>query len=88
MKLVSLTMQAGLVGKFCTSKRFQQLGFLGTISITFSEFTFLDMDSSFWYDCAEPVYGTMCLYNKEKREKFSEDFHFRFLPSEFQDVRA
>ncbi|KAG0565982.1 hypothetical protein KC19_7G029000 [Ceratodon purpureus] len=33
----------------------------------------------------EPVYGTMCLYNKEKREKLSEDFHFRFLPSEFQD---
>ena len=29
----------------------------------------------------------MCLYNKEKREKLSEDFHFRFLPSEFQDVR-
>ncbi|XP_024384292.1 guanine nucleotide exchange factor SPIKE 1 isoform X3 [Physcomitrium patens] len=46
VKLVSLTMQAGLV---------------------------------------EPVYGTMCLYNKEKREKLSEDFHFRFLPSEFQD---
>lgn len=37
--------------------------------------------------CAEPIYGTMCLYNKEKREKLSEDFHFRFLPSEFQDVR-
>nr|XP_024395928.1 guanine nucleotide exchange factor SPIKE 1-like isoform X2 [Physcomitrium patens] len=33
----------------------------------------------------EPVYGTMCLYNKEKREKLSEDFHFRFLPSEFLD---
>jgi hypothetical protein len=38
--------------------------------------------------CAEPIYGTMCLYNKEKREKLSEDFHFRFLPSEFQDVRG
>jgi hypothetical protein len=33
----------------------------------------------------EPIYGTMCLYNKERREKLSEDFHFRFLPSEFQD---
>lgn len=35
----------------------------------------------------EPVYGTMCLYNKDTREKLSEDFHFRFLPSDFQDVR-
>ncbi|KAH9556934.1 hypothetical protein CY35_07G058600 [Sphagnum magellanicum] len=33
----------------------------------------------------EPVYGTMCLYNKDRREKLSEDFHFRFLPSDFQD---
>jgi hypothetical protein len=36
----------------------------------------------------EPVYGTMCLYNKDTREKLSEDFHFRFLPSDFQDVRS
>lgn len=38
-----------------------------------------------WHD-AEPLYGTLCLYHREKREKLSEDFHFRCLPSEFQDV--
>lgn len=37
-------------------------------------------------DCAEPLYGTLCLYHRDKREKLSEDFHFRCLPSEFQDV--
>lgn len=35
----------------------------------------------------EPWYGTVCLYHREKREKLSEDFHFRCLPAEFQDVR-
>lgn len=39
-----------------------------------------------WYD-PEPWYGTICLYHREKREKLSEDFHFRCLPPEFQDVR-
>lgn len=38
-----------------------------------------------WHD-PEPLYGTLCLYHREKREKLSEDFHFRCLPSEFQDV--
>ncbi|XP_024369391.1 guanine nucleotide exchange factor SPIKE 1 isoform X5 [Physcomitrium patens] len=33
----------------------------------------------------EPMYGTLCLYHREKREKLSENFHFRCLPSEFQD---
>jgi hypothetical protein len=33
----------------------------------------------------EPWYGTVCLYHREKREKLSEDFHFRCLPAEFQD---
>ncbi|XP_073392859.1 guanine nucleotide exchange factor SPIKE 1 isoform X2 [Physcomitrium patens] len=33
----------------------------------------------------EPWYGTICLYHREKREKLSEDFHFRCLPPEFQD---
>jgi hypothetical protein len=38
------------------------------------------------WNCAEPWYGTVCLYHREKREKLSEDFHFRCLPAEFQDV--
>ncbi|XP_024370509.1 guanine nucleotide exchange factor SPIKE 1 [Physcomitrium patens] len=33
----------------------------------------------------EPWYGTICVYHREKREKLSEDFHFRCLPAEFQD---
>ncbi|PIA57582.1 hypothetical protein AQUCO_00600356v1 [Aquilegia coerulea] len=34
----------------------------------------------------EPFYGTICLYNRERREKLSEDFYFRVLPSEMQDA--
>lgn len=34
----------------------------------------------------EPFYGTICLYNRERREKLSEDFHFHVLPTEMQDV--
>ncbi|KAF7834810.1 guanine nucleotide exchange factor SPIKE 1 isoform X1 [Senna tora] len=33
----------------------------------------------------EPFYGTICLYNRERREKLSEDFYFRVLPTEMQD---
>lgn len=36
----------------------------------------------------EPFYGTICLYHRERREKLSEDFHFQFLPSEFQEDGA
>lgn len=35
----------------------------------------------------EPFYGTICLYNRERREKLSEDFIFHILPPEMQDVR-
>lgn len=34
----------------------------------------------------EPFHGTICLYNRERREKLSEDFYFRALPTETQDV--
>ncbi|GKV38414.1 hypothetical protein SLEP1_g46328 [Rubroshorea leprosula] len=34
----------------------------------------------------EPFYGTICLYNRERREKLSEDFYFSFLPTEMQDT--
>ena len=38
--------------------------------------------------CAEPFSGTICLYNKDRREKLSEDFYFHILPTEMQDVRS
>lgn len=34
----------------------------------------------------EPFYGTICLYNRERREKLSEDYYFHVLPAEMQDV--
>ncbi|GAA0149942.1 guanyl-nucleotide exchange factor [Lithospermum erythrorhizon] len=40
---------------------------------------------SFQAGLVEPFYGTICLYNRERREKLSEDFFFRVLPSESQD---
>uniref|UniRef100_A0A7N0UFL0 C2 DOCK-type domain-containing protein n=1 Tax=Kalanchoe fedtschenkoi TaxID=63787 RepID=A0A7N0UFL0_KALFE len=36
----------------------------------------------------EPFYGTICLYNRERRDKLSENFHFQVLPSEAQDGRS
>ncbi|KAK8464321.1 hypothetical protein PHAVU_011G177600 [Phaseolus vulgaris] len=35
----------------------------------------------------EPFYGTICLYNRERREKLSEDFYFHVLPTEMQDAK-
>ncbi|KAK2651267.1 hypothetical protein Ddye_018756 [Dipteronia dyeriana] len=40
---------------------------------------------SFQAGLVEPFYGTICLYNRERREKLSEDFYFRVLPTEMQD---
>lgn len=34
----------------------------------------------------EPLYGTICLYHTERKEKLSEDFHFQFLPLEWAGV--
>ncbi|EFJ04870.1 hypothetical protein SELMODRAFT_449303 [Selaginella moellendorffii] len=31
----------------------------------------------------EPIYGSLSLYHRERREKLSEDFYFEFLPGEF-----
>ncbi|KAM3684141.1 hypothetical protein ACB098_11G022000 [Castanea mollissima] len=42
---------------------------------------------SFQVGLLEPFYGTICIYNKERREKLSEDFHFRVLPSEMLDEK-
>jgi hypothetical protein len=35
---------------------------------------------------SEPFYGTICIYNKERREKLSEDFYFSVVPTDTQDV--
>ncbi|KAE9450766.1 hypothetical protein C3L33_17334, partial [Rhododendron williamsianum] len=43
---------------------------------------------SFQAGLVEPFYGTICLYNRERREKLSEDFIFRTLPSEMQDANS
>lgn len=42
---------------------------------------------SFQAGLVEPFYGTICLYNRERREKLSEDFYFHVLPAELQDGR-
>lgn len=34
----------------------------------------------------EPFYGTISLYNKERREKLSEDFYFHVQPVDMQEV--
>jgi len=41
---------------------------------------------SFQAGLIEPFYGTICLYNKERKERLSEDFYFRALPTEENDV--
>ncbi|KAL6509840.1 MAP kinase Spk1 [Orobanche gracilis] len=40
---------------------------------------------SFQAGFVEPFYGTICLYNRERKEKLSEDFIFHMLPAEIQD---
>ncbi|KAK9081739.1 hypothetical protein Syun_031185 [Stephania yunnanensis] len=43
---------------------------------------------SFQAGLVEPFYGTICLYNRERREKLSEDFYFRVLPSEMSEGKV
>ncbi|XP_057768061.1 guanine nucleotide exchange factor SPIKE 1 [Salvia miltiorrhiza] len=43
---------------------------------------------SFQAGFVEPFYGTICLYNRERREKLSEDFIFRTLPAEIQNINS
>ncbi|KAL0332860.1 UNVERIFIED_CONTAM: Guanine nucleotide exchange factor SPIKE 1 [Sesamum calycinum] len=43
---------------------------------------------SFQAGFVEPFYGTICLYNRERREKLSEDFIFHMLPAEMQDTSS
>ncbi|XP_050203350.1 guanine nucleotide exchange factor SPIKE 1 [Mercurialis annua] len=42
---------------------------------------------SFQAGLVEPFYGTICIYNKERREKLSEDFYFSVLPTDAQDEK-
>lgn len=39
------------------------------------------------FNLLEPFYGTICLYDTERREKLSENYHFRVLPTEGDNVR-
>ncbi|PKA58555.1 hypothetical protein AXF42_Ash008842 [Apostasia shenzhenica] len=41
---------------------------------------------SFLAGLTEPFYGTICLYNRERREKLSEDFYFHVIPTEMQEA--
>ncbi|KAM7484877.1 hypothetical protein LguiA_000886 [Lonicera macranthoides] len=40
---------------------------------------------SFEMGLVEPFYGTICLYDKERREKLSENFIFFVIPTDMQD---
>ncbi|KAM5551417.1 hypothetical protein ABKV19_026316 [Rosa sericea] len=41
---------------------------------------------SFQAGLVEPFYATICLYNRERREKLSEDFYFRHAPTETHNI--
>ncbi|KAG0487870.1 hypothetical protein HPP92_006681 [Vanilla planifolia] len=41
---------------------------------------------SFQAGLTEPFYGTVCLYNREKREKLSDDFYFHVIPTEMLEA--
>nr|XP_027118067.1 guanine nucleotide exchange factor SPIKE 1 isoform X2 [Coffea arabica] len=43
---------------------------------------------SFQAGLVEPFYGTISLYNRERREKLSEDFSFQLSPPEMQDASS
>ncbi|KAJ4832808.1 MAP kinase Spk1 [Turnera subulata] len=42
---------------------------------------------SFQAGLVEPFHGTICIYNKERREKLSEDFYFSVVPTESNDAK-
>ncbi|GJP50031.1 hypothetical protein CLOM_g9183 [Closterium sp. NIES-68] len=69
VRILGLNVQAGLVEPVC-----------GTIGTRFSvRILGLNVQAGL----VEPVCGTMCLYHAERREKASEDFHFQFLPPQW-----
>lgn len=89
---MSLSFQAGLAGECYALST-------GALSLVLTSlyycFCNLELFQDFWL-CAlsmssppshvEPFYGTICLYNRERREKLSEDFYFRHAPTEKKDV--
>lgn len=92
VKVLSLSFQAGLAGEchaLCTDD------ILLVLTSLYYCFCNLELFQDFWL-CAlsmssppshvEPFYGTICLYNRERREKLSEDFYFRHAPTEKKDV--
>lgn len=103
VKVLSLSFQAGLVGEFSSSKCYYFLHIIFpllsyiSMAICFPEFhiqfyiyanAVVMLWLPFFFSLVEPFYGTICLYNRERREKMSEDFYFHELPSEMQNVSS
>ena len=88
VKILSLSFQAGLVGQLSIPIFDRMLLLLVIVLLlyfhSFYCFPVSDLDNSLFL--TEPFYGTICIYNRERREKLSEDFYFSMLPSELQDV--
>lgn len=81
VNVLSLSFQAGFVGEFVLTCFFFYF-FVIWSYLSFELIPKLKQRSPL----AEPFYGTICLYNRERREKLSEDFVFRMLPAEMQNV--
>ena len=88
VKVLSLSFQAGLVGQLSIPIFDWMLLLLIIVLLlyfhSFYCFPVSDLDNSLFL--TEPFYGTICIYNRERREKLSEDFYFSVLRSEMQDV--
>ncbi|GER31994.1 hypothetical protein STAS_08040 [Striga asiatica] len=89
VKVLSLSFQAGLVGEFELSLKncitadilfhFCFFFILGRLSLK------LLRKLKYRSFLVEPFYGTICLYNRERKEKLSEDFIFHMLPADMPD---
>ncbi|XP_020404780.1 guanine nucleotide exchange factor SPIKE 1 [Zea mays] len=40
------------------------------------------------FNSSKPFSGMICLYNRDRREKLSEDFYFHILPTDMQDAQG
>lgn len=81
VNVLSLSFQAGFVGEYVLTCFFFYF-FVTWSYLSFDLIPKLKQRSSL----VEPFYGTICLYNRERREKLSEDFIFRMSPAEMQNV--
>lgn len=88
VKVLSLSFQTGLVGE----QKYYFYVFVPTLlNCNIFSFVLRSMMTDLPFgnvSCAEPFGGTICLYNRDRREKLSEDFYFHILPTEMQDVRS